>query len=62
MIMIGNNRLQFNQATMIRIVQHYLDTVLLKDPGNVAVTQVEQGDNDIFVIFTSEGSTSPKSK
>ena len=29
-MLIGSNSMELNEATMIAIVQHYLDTVLLK--------------------------------
>lgn len=29
-MLIGSNSIELNEATMIAIVQHYLDTVLLK--------------------------------
>lgn len=38
--MIGTNELQFNTATMMKVVQHYLDTVLLKEDHSATVASV----------------------
>ena len=39
--MKGNNTLEFNEATMKEIVQHYLDTVMFRDEVKVTVTSVK---------------------
>ena len=39
--MQGNNTFHFNQVTMQEIVQHYLDTVLLKEGKKIVVTGIK---------------------
>ena len=47
----GLNTFQFTENTMIEIVQHYLNTVLLKDNVDVSVGQVKfDHNNNLFNI------------
>lgn len=39
--MKGNNSFEWNHATMVEAVQHYLDTILLKEAGTQVVTLVK---------------------
>lgn len=39
-MMIGHNSMEFNGETMAKVVQHYLDTVLLNEEHNLKVQSV----------------------
>ena len=41
-MLIGNNKLTLNQATMVAAVQHYFDTVVFAEGKSPKVTQVEK--------------------
>ncbi len=59
--MQGNNEFIFNQATMQKIVQHYLNTVLLKDAVNTEVTSVKyRGTPDKDFIVNIKNDTEVK--
>lgn len=54
--MKGSNSFKFCQSTMIDIVQHYLDKVMLKSEGLIRVTGVEEvnigTDSGSFMVKT----------
>lgn len=49
--MKGNNSFEWCAATMHAAVQHYLDTVLLKEPGKQQVISVRGRDESGRVSF-----------
>lgn len=55
-MMIGNNTLQFNEATMMQAVQEYLDNRFI-DSGKVIVKSVKKAslDNIFEIGVSSEG-------
>lgn len=54
--MIGSNKIKFNEATMIQIVQYYLDNKLLnKDEKSPKVSSVKgESSEGMFTISLSE--------
>ena len=59
--MKGNNVLKINQATMIDMVQHYLNDHVLSKEHQVKVTSVSsvalEGMERVFTVNTSEPET-----
>ena len=52
-MLIGSNSMELNEATMIAIVQHYLDTVLLKSAERLPKVQsVRKSGNGMDNSFT----------
>lgn len=48
--MIGRNEIRFSSAEMMRAVQYYLNTVLLKEPVEVQDIHVERTGTDTYVV------------
>lgn len=52
-MLVGNNEIVINQATMVAAVQHYLNTVLFKKDKAPTVVSVTQS-NYQFHVNTSD--------
>lgn len=48
--MIGRNEIRFNSAEMMRAVQYYLNTVLLKEPVEVQDIRVERTVSNTYIV------------